>query len=69
MDFEGAFQLAHHDAGNKTLRAKDGRELPYDLALVVPAHQAPQVIRDSAMVADGGYMDVKLPSMVSPAVR
>jgi sulfide:quinone oxidoreductase len=64
--FEGSFQLQRHDAASKTLRAKDGRELPYDLALVVPTHQAPQVIRDSAMVAKGGYMDVELPSMASP---
>ncbi len=66
VSFEGGFQLERHDAANKVLRAKDGRELPYDLALVVPAHQAPQVIRESGMVAEGGYMDVKLPSMASP---
>ncbi len=64
--FEGAFELDAHDAENKVLRGKDGRELPYELAMVVPAHQAPAVIRDSGMVADGGYMDVKLPSMASP---
>ena len=51
---------------DKVLRSKDGRELAYDLALVVPAHEAPQVIRDSGMAAEGGYMDVKLPSMASP---
>jgi sulfide:quinone oxidoreductase len=65
VDFQGSFQLARHDAENRTLRAEDGRELEYDLALVVPAHQAPQVIRNSQMVAEGGYMDVKLPSMAS----
>jgi sulfide:quinone oxidoreductase len=64
--FEGAFALDAHDAENKVLRGKDGRELPYELAMVVPAHQAPAVIRDSGMVAEGGYMDVKLPSMASP---
>jgi sulfide:quinone oxidoreductase len=66
VDFEGGFQLDSHDASNRTLRGKDGRELSYDLALVVPAHQAPAVIRDSGLAAVGGYMDVKLPSMASP---
>jgi sulfide:quinone oxidoreductase len=66
VDFEGSFQLEANDPSNKVLRGKDGREFPYDLALVVPAHQAPAVIRDSALVANGGYMDVKLPSMLSP---
>jgi sulfide:quinone oxidoreductase len=65
--FEGGFQLARHDADNRVLRARDGRELEYDLALVVPAHEAPAVIRGSGMAAEGGYMDVRLPSMVSPA--
>lgn len=66
VSFEGGFELERHDADNRVLRAKDGRELDYDLAMVVPAHQAPAVIADSGMVAEGGYMDVKLPSMVSP---
>ncbi len=43
-----------------------GASLEYDLALVVPAHQAPEVIREAELVADGGYMDVSLPSMLSP---
>jgi sulfide:quinone oxidoreductase len=66
VGFEGDFQLERHDAANRVLRAADGRELPYDLAMVVPAHQAPQVVRDSQLVAEGGYMDVELPSMASP---
>ena len=66
VSFEGGFELERHDAGNRVLRASDGRELDYDLAMVVPAHRAPAVIADSGMVAEGGYMDVKLPSMVSP---
>jgi sulfide:quinone oxidoreductase len=66
VSFEGGFELERHDAGNRVLRAKDGRELDYDLAMVVPAHRAPAVIADSGMAAEGGYMDVKLPSMVSP---
>jgi sulfide:quinone oxidoreductase len=66
VEFEGGFHLARHDAANRTIHGEDGRRLEYDLALVVPAHQAPEVIRDSTLVAEGGYMDVELPSMVSP---
>jgi sulfide:quinone oxidoreductase len=66
VSFEGGFELERHDADNRRLRAQDGRQLDYDLAMVVPAHQAPAVIADSGMVAEGGYMDVKLPSMASP---
>ncbi len=64
--FEGGFQLSDHDADARTLRAADGRTLPYELALVVPAHQAPAVIRDSTLAGPNGYMDVALPSMRSP---
>ena len=66
VDFEGSFELTGHDAGNRTLTAKDGRRLDYDLAMVVPAHQAPAVIRESGLAADGGFMNVSIPSMASP---
>jgi sulfide:quinone oxidoreductase len=65
--FEGGFELDGHDRSDRTLRSKDGRDLSYDLALVVPAHRAPAVIANAGLVADGGYMDVRLPSMASPA--
>ncbi len=61
--FDGGFELEAHDPGNATLRSRDGRELAYDLALVVPAHRAPAVVSDSELTAEGGYMDVELPSM------
>ncbi|MFN8161780.1 MAG: FAD/NAD(P)-binding oxidoreductase [Solirubrobacterales bacterium] len=66
VGFEGRFELASHDPGNRTLRSRDGRELPYDLALVVGHHGAPEVLADAGLVAEGGYMDVELPSMTSP---
>jgi sulfide:quinone oxidoreductase len=66
VEFEGGFELESHDGSAKSLRSRDGRVLPYDLALVVPAHQAPRIVGDSGLAAEGGYMDVKLPSMLSP---
>ncbi len=66
VGFEGRFELERHDASARSLRAKDGRELPYDLALVVPAHRAPRVIGEAGLAAEGGYMQVTLPTMVSP---
>jgi sulfide:quinone oxidoreductase len=64
--FEGGFQLARHDADARELHGADGRTLPYELALVVPAHRAPAVVRDSPLAAANGYMDVALPSMRAP---
>jgi sulfide:quinone oxidoreductase len=66
VDFEGGFELAAHDPGNRRLRAADGRELEYDLGIVVPAHRAPAVITEAGLTAEGGYMDVEMPSMRSP---
>jgi sulfide:quinone oxidoreductase len=66
VDFDGGFELEHHDAGKRTLRARDGRELSYDLALVVPRHRAPSVIADSGLAAESGYMQIDLPSLRAP---
>lgn len=66
VDFVGGFELEEHRGEQRSFRASDGRELSYDLALVVPAHRAPAVIADSGLIADGGYMDVELPSMRAP---
>ncbi len=64
VEFVGGFQLESHQPG--AFRSSDGRELDYDLAMVVPAHRAPSVISDSGLAAKGGYMDVHLPSMQAP---
>lgn len=66
VKFEGGFELAHHDRERHVLRAKDGRELEYDLAVVVPPHEAPKPVRESPLATLEGYMDVELPSMASP---
>lgn len=64
--FVGRFELAEHDAESHVLRAGDGRELPYDFAVVIPAHDAPEPIKASPLAGQDGYMDVGLPSMLSP---
>jgi sulfide:quinone oxidoreductase len=41
------------DAERNVAMLADGRELPYDLALCVPAHRAPQVVIDAGLTVDG----------------
>lgn len=64
--FEGGFTLASHDRDSHVLRAVDGRQLEYDFAVVIPPHEAPAPVATSPLAAANGYMDVRLPSMVSP---
>jgi sulfide:quinone oxidoreductase len=66
VGFAGGFELADHDAGKHVLVGGDGRELPYDFAVVIPAHAPPAPVAESPLAAPGGYMDVELPSMRSP---
>ena len=44
------FAIDAVDGGNRTVRAKDGRSLPYDLGIVIPPHRPSQVLYDSGMV-------------------
>jgi sulfide:quinone oxidoreductase len=41
------------DAGRKVAVLGDGGELPFDLALCVPVHRAPQVVIDAGLTVDG----------------
>ncbi len=66
VGFEGGFELESHEAETRVLRAKDGRSLEYDLAVVIPEHEAPAVVRESPLAGSNGYMDVELPSMTHP---
>lgn len=66
VGFSGGFELAAHDPASRTLTAADGRRLDYDLAVVVPPHAPPEVVRASPLAAASGYMDVVLPSMQHP---
>ncbi len=64
--FEGSFRLTAHDGERHILRSSDGRALDYDFAIVVPPHAPPEPVRASPLAGANGYMDVQLPSMVSP---
>ena len=66
VDFVGDFELESHAVSDRRFRSADGRELDYDLAMVVPAHRAPRVISESGLVGESGYMDVAMPSMRAP---
>lgn len=66
VGFAGGFELDRHDPANRTLHAADGRALEYDLAVVIPPHAPPEVIRSSGLAGATGYMDVLLPSMQHP---
>jgi sulfide:quinone oxidoreductase len=41
------------DPARKVATARDGGELPYDLFLAVPVHQAPAVVSESGLTVDG----------------
>jgi sulfide:quinone oxidoreductase len=66
VGFVGGFELSGHDATGQRIEARDGRELAYDFAVVIPAHEAPAAVKNSSLAGPDGYMDVRLPSMRSP---
>lgn len=45
--------VRHLDPARKVAVLADGRELPFDLFLGVPAHRVPDVVADSGMCVDG----------------
>lgn len=53
IHFVGGRRLASVDASAATIALGDGAELPCDLLLAVPAHRAPDVVRDAGMTEDG----------------
>jgi len=48
-----ARQITRLDPGAKVAHLDDGRELPFDLMLAVPAHRAPAVVVQSGLTEDG----------------
>ena len=58
ITFIGDREVKSIDTQRRVATIDDGRELPYDLFLGVPAHRAPKVLEDSGMTEDG-YVPVK----------
>jgi sulfide:quinone oxidoreductase len=50
INLHSEFALETVDGGQRVVRATDGRELPFDLLMIVPPHRPSQVLYDSAMV-------------------
>jgi sulfide:quinone oxidoreductase len=46
-------EVCELDPSRKVATARDGGELPYDLFLAVPVHQAPSVVSESGLTVDG----------------
>jgi sulfide:quinone oxidoreductase len=51
-----SFQLAKVDAANKTVEATDGRQENYDLLITVPPHKPQQVVLDSGIADEKGWI-------------
>jgi len=52
------FNLDYVDTERKKLVSLEGEELDYDLAIVIPPHKGAQVIRDSGIGDEDGWIDV-----------
>jgi sulfide:quinone oxidoreductase len=52
------FTVENVDGGNRVIRSTDGRELAFDLAMIVPPHRPSQVLYDSGMVTQAAGIDV-----------
>lgn len=64
VGFHGEFHLAGAEGG--TVRSADGRELPYDAAILVPPHQVPSVVARSPLVGENGWPQVTFPALRHP---
>ncbi len=50
------FQLANVDASKKEIASKNGDKINYDLLITVPPHKAPQVLIDSGLTDEKGWL-------------
>jgi sulfide:quinone oxidoreductase len=53
ITFIGDKEVRKVDNPRRTVTLDDGREVPFDLFLGVPAHRAPKVLEESGMTVDG----------------
>jgi sulfide:quinone oxidoreductase len=50
--------ISRLDPAARAAHLEDGREVPFDLCLAVPAHRAPPVVVQSGLTADDGWIPV-----------
>ncbi|AKA49007.1 N-acyl homoserine lactone synthase [uncultured archaeon] len=58
IEYHTMFNLESIDADSKKLVSLEGDELDYDLLILVPPHKGQQVITDSGLADEQGYIDV-----------
>ncbi len=53
------------DAGTRELVLDSGERVPFDLLVAVPLHRSPQVVRDSGLTNEAGWIPVDASSLVT----
>lgn len=66
VNYHGNFELSHVDPDNRTVHAKDGRMLAYDLLVLVPPYAPSRVVVHSPLAGANGMPAVSLPNFTSP---
>lgn len=46
------FAISNVDGGGKSIRAQDGRDLAFDLGIIIPPHRPSEVLYESGMVSE-----------------
>jgi len=50
--------VARVDAGRRRVALEGGTEVPYDLLIAIPPHQAPRVVRESGLTNPAGWVPI-----------
>ncbi|MBI3596745.1 MAG: NAD(P)/FAD-dependent oxidoreductase [Nitrospirae bacterium] len=58
IGFHSQMKIASVDAALKELVFENGRRVGYDLLIAIPPHRAPQVVRNSGLLAESGWIPV-----------
>ena len=54
------------DAVTQELVLTNGERVPFDLLIAIPGHRSPQVVRDSGLVNDAGWIPVDASTLATP---
>ncbi|MDA1256455.1 MAG: FAD/NAD(P)-binding oxidoreductase [Chloroflexi bacterium] len=58
IEYRPQHQVESVDPDARTLRFNDGSEEPFDYLVYIPPHAAPQVVRDSGLAGETGWVSV-----------